>query len=60
MAAQISSPLAVDEDTFEGRWARWVADGRNGDETLHRPAVGAIVLVASALLIALLRIVTLA
>jgi hypothetical protein len=59
MAAQISSTLAMDENTFEGRWARWGADGRKRDQTLHRRAVAAVVLVASALAIAALWVVTL-
>jgi hypothetical protein len=59
MAAPVSSPLAMDEDTFEGRWARWVADGAKGDQTLHRRAVGAVIVVASALVIAALWVVRL-
>lgn len=58
MTVHVSSLLAVD-DTFEGRWARWVADGRKGDETLHKRAVGAVVIVVFALVIAALWVVTL-
>jgi hypothetical protein len=58
MSAHMSSPLAVEEETFEGRWARWVADGRKADETLHRRAVGAVVVIAAAFVIAALWVLT--
>jgi hypothetical protein len=52
MAVEVTSPLAVDTDTFDERWARWVADGLESDRTLHRRAVAAVFIIAAGLAIA--------
>jgi hypothetical protein len=52
MAVEVTSPPAVDKDTFDERWARWIADGREGDRTLHRRAVGAVFIIAAGFAIA--------
>jgi hypothetical protein len=60
MAVEVTSPRVVDNDTFDGRWARWLAHGRDGDRTLHRRAVGAVFIIAAGFAIATLWILRLA
>jgi hypothetical protein len=59
MAVEVISPSAISEDTFDARWARWIARGREDDRRLHKQAVGAVVILAAGFAIAAMWVVRL-